>query len=177
MATLENLQAAFNGESNAHAKYTAFAQKADQEGFAGAAALFRAAAAAEKLHAANHAKEIKKLGGTPQAKIELPALGTTAENLKVAIAGETYERDVMYPQFIAAAQAEKQKGAVRTFEWALKAEAEHARLYSEAQAHLQAWRSPRTFVVCPACGYTVEELTQDQCPVCGMPKARFLPVA
>ena len=64
--TLDNLMAAYNGESNAKAKYTEFAKKADQEGFAGVAALFRAAAKAEETHATRHGEVIKKLGGTPR---------------------------------------------------------------------------------------------------------------
>ena len=67
--TLDNLQAGFNGESNAHARYLAFAEKAGQEGYGEVASLFRAAAKAEEVHAANHAGVIKTLGGTPQAKI------------------------------------------------------------------------------------------------------------
>ena len=70
--TLDNLMAAYNGESNAKAKYMEFAKKADQEGFAGAAALFRAAAKAEETHATRHAEVIKTLGGTPKAEITLP---------------------------------------------------------------------------------------------------------
>ena len=61
--TLENLPAAFQGESNAAAKYTAFAIKADADGWRGAASLFRAAARAEQIHAINHARGIKQLGG------------------------------------------------------------------------------------------------------------------
>src|ERR1039458_7607719 len=93
--TLQNLETAFNGESNAHARYLAFAEKADQEGYFQIAGLFRAAARAEEIHARNHEVEIKRLGGTAQAKIEKPDVKTTKENLQAAIKGETYERDVM----------------------------------------------------------------------------------
>ena len=103
--TLDNLMAAFNGESNAQAKYLEFAKKADQEGFAGAAALFRAAAKAEETHARTHGEVIAKLGGAPKADIKLPEIKTTADNLKAALEGETYERDKMYPEFIAEARA------------------------------------------------------------------------
>jgi len=112
-ATLDNLIAAFNGESNAHAKYVAFAERADAEGHAGVAALFRAAARAEEVHAGNHAEVIRSLGGTPEATIELPEIGTTVENLQAAIEGESYERDTMYPEFIAAARRGRQIEAVR----------------------------------------------------------------
>src|SRR5512135_398155 len=98
--TLKNLQTAFNGESNAAAKYAEFARQADKEGYGRVASLFRAASRAEQIHAANHAKVLEKLAAKPVAKIEPVHVGTTAENLRVAIAGEEYERDVMYPDFI-----------------------------------------------------------------------------
>jgi rubrerythrin len=98
--TLENLQAAYNGESNAHAKYTLFAKKADAEGYCQVASLFRAAARAEQIHAQNHARVIRKLGAEPVATIEAHPVKSTRENLQTAIAGETYERDTMYPAFI-----------------------------------------------------------------------------
>ncbi len=175
--TLENLMAAYNGESNAHAKYVEFAKKADQEGFAGAAALFRAAAQAEQIHAANHAEVIKTLGGTPKAEIKLPAIGSTAENLKAAIEGETYERDTMYPAFIKEAQAVANKEALRTFRFAASAEGEHAKLYTEASTALASWKTGKTFYVCPVCGKTVTTVGFDKCPVCFTEKGKFKAVA
>ena len=103
-STLDNLQAAFNGESNANAKYLAFSKKAAEEGYGQVASLFKAAARAEEIHAANHAVVIKKLGGVPKADVKTPEVKTTSENLKVAISGETYERDTMYPEFLAKAR-------------------------------------------------------------------------
>ncbi len=171
--TPANLQAAFTGESNAHARYLAFAKKADEEGYARAASLFRAAARAEQIHAANHAAVIRKLGSTPEARIETPVVKSTRENLQAAIAGETYERDVMYPAFIKEAQAEKNSAALRTFEYALEAETEHARLYAEALNNLEQLRQKKTYFVCAVCGYTCEQLDFDRCPVCNHPKEKF----
>ncbi len=171
--TPANLQAAFNGESNAHARYLAFAKKADEEGYARAASLFRAAARAEEIHAANHAAVIRKLGLLPEAKIETPVVKSTRDNLQAAIAGETYERDVMYPTFIKEAQAEKHSPAIRTFEFALEAETEHARLYTEALHNLEQMRQRKTYFVCAVCGYTCEELDFNRCPVCNHPKEKF----
>ena len=130
--TMTNLQAAFNGESNAHARYLAFANKADTEGYAGVASLFRAAARAEEIHAGNHAAVIKKFGGVPEAKLEDPVVKSTRENLEAAIKGETYERDKMYPAFIGQARTEANAEAMRTFTFAQAAEVEHAKLYTEA---------------------------------------------
>ncbi len=175
--TLDNLMTAFNGESNAHAKYLEFAKKADQEGYAGAAALFRAAATAEQTHATRHSEVIKKLGGTPKAEIKLPEIKGTADNLKAALEGETYERDKMYPEFIAEAKAAANKDAVRAFNFAISAEGEHAKLYAEAGANLQAWKAAKTFYVCPECGKTVPAVGFAKCPVCFTPGEKFTKVA
>jgi rubrerythrin len=175
--TLDNLQAAFNGESNANAKYLEFAKKADQEGYAGAASLFRAAAKAEEFHARNHGDVIKKMGATPKAEIKLPAIKTTAENLKAAIEGETYERDKMYPEFIAEAKAAGEKDAVKSFNFAVTAEGQHAKFYAEAAANLTAWKAAKKFAVCPVCGNTVTVVDFSKCPVCFTPGEKFVPVA
>lgn len=174
--TLDNLMAAFNGESNAHAKYLEFAKKADQEGFAGTAALFRAAAKAEETHARTHGEVITKLGGTPKAEIKLPEIKTTADNLKAALEGETYERDKMYPEFIAEARTAGNKDAVRAFNFAIAAEGEHAKLYAEASANLQAWKAAKAFYVCPVCGKTVVAVDFSKCPVCFTPGEKFVKV-
>ena len=172
-ATLKNLQAAYNGESNAHARYVVFAVKADEEGYAGVASLFRAAARAEKIHADNHAAVIRKMGAEPQAKIEAGPVRSTRENLMAAIEGETYERDVMYPEFLKAAQQEKNTGAIRTFNFALEAETEHARLFADALAELPSRRGCTKYLVCAVCGFTAEKLDGTRCPVCNNPREKF----
>jgi rubrerythrin len=172
-STLANLQAAYHGESNAHAKYLAFAAKADQEGYGRVASLFRAAARAEDIHANNHAAVIRKLGAAPECKIDPTVVKSTAENLKVAIEGEIYERDVMYPAFIKVAQEEKNSAALRTFRFALEAETEHARLYTAALNSLAQRKPAAKFYVCEVCGYTVEKLEFERCPVCHHPKEKF----
>ena len=175
--TLDNLMAAFNGESNANAKYLEYAKKADAEGYAGVAGLFRAAAKAEATHAATHAAVIKKLGGTPKADIKLPEIKSTADNLKAALEGESYERDKMYPEFIAEAKASANKDALRAFNFAVAAEGEHAKFYADAGANLQAWKTAKTFYVCPECGKTVVAPVADKCPVCFTPGDKFVKVS
>ena len=135
-STLQNLQTAFNGESNAHARYLAFAKKAETEGYGEVASLFRAAARAEEIHANNHAVVIKKLGGKPEAKIETPDVKTTRENLEAAIKGESYERDTMYPEFLKQARQVRNTEAIQTFNFSKTAEAEHAKLYTTALKNL-----------------------------------------
>lgn len=171
--TPKNLITAFQGESNASAKYAEFALQADKDGYGRVASLFRAASRAEQIHAANHKRVIEKLGAKVEPKIEAIHVGTTAENLKVAIAGEEYERDVMYPEFIQEAEAQQNTAAIRTFQWALEAEAEHARMYSDALKNLNTQRTRTVFYVCAACGYTTDDADLMRCPVCNAPKEKF----
>lgn len=178
-ATVANLQTAFNGESNAHARYLAFAKKADMEGYGEIASLFRAAAKAEEIHANNHAVVIKKLGGKPEAKIETSDVKTTRENLEAAIKGETYERDTMYPQFLKQAREVRNTDAIQTFNYAKTAEAEHAKLYSAALKNLDKSKGTKAknFYVCDVCGYTVEKIDFAKCPSCFSPKEKYQTVS
>jgi rubrerythrin len=177
---LANLLDAFNGESNAHARYLSFAAKADAEGWHGIASLFCAAAYAEHIHAANHARIIKQQGGTPSAEIHRTENRSTLENLRLALSGEQFEISTMYPEFIKVAEAARNKAAVRTFTWALEAEKTHARLFAKAIALFESGKkdswagTERTFYVCPACGYTSEsENEHERCPVCKMSWDKF----
>ena len=177
-STLANLQEAYNGESNAHARYLAFATKADEEGYTKVASIFRAAARAESIHAANHAAVIRELGAEPTAVIEAPVVKGTADNLRAAIAGESYERDTMYPDFIEAAKAERQTDAVRTFNFAKEAEAGHAVLYSKALDNLDAMTGGTIeLAVCPVCGRTVTKVEGEKCPVCFTPTEKYITVS
>lgn len=139
MTTQENLATAFAGESQANRKYLAFAEAAEKEGFANIARLFRATAAAETIHAL---AEFKAMGG----------VGTTAENLKAAQGGETYEFTEMYPPFLEQAKAEGNNTAARIFNFANEAEKVHARLYEEALANLGN-EPDQDYYLCPICGY------------------------
>ena len=177
---LANLLDAFNGESNAHARYLAFAAKADAEGWHGIASLFCAAAYAEHIHAGNHARVIKQLGGTPHADVHRAESRSTLDNLQVALGGERFEIETMYPEFIRAADAAQNKAATRTFTFALEAEKTHARLFAEAIALIESgekdsWATKeRVFHVCPVCGYTSESANEHEtCPVCNMNWDKF----
>ncbi len=177
--TLENMQAAFNGESNAHARYVAFAVQADKEGYGEVASLFRAAARAEEIHAANHAAVIKEMGATPNAKIDAPEVKSTRDNLEAAIKGETYEKDTMYPAFLKQARTDREKAAIKSLNFAQAAEIEHARLYSAALSGLEKLKNTKaiTFYVCPKCGFTARDLSFAKCPSCFTPKEQFEKVA
>ena len=90
--TIENLKAAITGESTASATYAAYAAKAAQEGQPLIQKLFEAASKAESVHAANHNKVLEKLGATMEPIDIQIHVGTTAENLKAAIAGHPLKR-------------------------------------------------------------------------------------
>lgn len=172
--TLENLQAAFNGESNAKARYEAFAVKADAEGYKSVASLYRAASKSEGIHAAKHAEVIRKLGAEPKATIEKPDVKSTKENLEASIKGETYEKEKMYPSFIKKAEADKNKDAVQSFKGAMAAEVEHEKFYSQALKELDSWKDAgREFLVCQVCGFTTADKNFKQCPVCSNPRSKF----
>ena len=176
---LEHLQEAFNGESNAKARYEAFAKKAETDGYGSVASLFRAAARAEGIHAANHAVVIRKLGAEPAATVKTPDVKATADNLKAAVEGESYERDKMYPLFIKDARAAGDADAVRTFNFALSAEGEHAKLYAEASDRLPSLKGAKagTYYVCTVCGFTTTQLDFTKCPACSSPKEKYVTVS
>lgn len=155
MKTNENYAVAFAGESQANRKYSFFAEQAEKEGFTYAARLFRATAEAETIHARLH---LKGKGG----------VGTTAENLKEAISGETYETKDMYPPMVEEAKAEGNDTAVRNFTYAKEAEAVHARLYSEALASLGKEPEGEAYYLCPVCGYIHKGTSEpaEDCPIC-----------
>ena len=174
--TLENLQTAYNGESNAKAKYDAYAAKAETEGYLGVAGLFRAASLSESIHAAKHAKAITALGGVPKADVKTPEGKTTPENLKDAIKGETYESKKMYPAFQKQAEADKNMQAMYSFKGALAAEKMHLTYFSKALANLKDWKAKKKFLVCQVCGYTTMDMTIKVCPVCSSPRDKFTEV-
>jgi len=157
--TENNLLAAFAGESQANRKYLAFAKQADKDGYPQVARLFRAAAAAETVHAHAHLRALK-------------GIGSTTENLQAAIAGETHEFEVMYPGMIAAAEAEGHKAALRSFTYANEVEKTHAALYRQALEHL-AEQAEYDYYVCSVCGHTHEREAPEQCPVCGAKRGAF----
>jgi rubrerythrin len=158
--TLDDLKSAFAGESQANQKYTAFAKKADEEGFPQIACLFRAAAHAETVHALNH---LRALG-------EVKA---TSENIKAAIAGENYEVVSMYPKFISDAESKGEKKALVSFRWAYEVEKVHEALYKKALETIGQSSETFDYYVCPICGYTHERSAPDKCPVCGTPGSKF----
>jgi rubrerythrin len=157
----QSLWEAFAGESQANRKYLAYADKADAEDYPQVARMFRAAAAAETVHAHNH---LRALG----------AVRSTEENLKDAISGETHEFKTMYPEMIEHAKAEGNSKALRSFEFANRVEKTHAQLYEGLLATLESEQANYPYYVCPVCGHTVGEAAPDICPVCGTAGDKFM---
>lgn len=162
MATIENAQEAYAGESQANRKYLAFSEKAAEEGFKNVAILFKAASEAEAIHA----KKLLKV---------LAVIGPTAKNLEASVEGETHEFESMYPGFVKEAEAEKRTDAVLAFTYAMKAEEVHAGLYKKALAAIKAGGDlPRQAVfLCPVCGNIELGKAPEKCPICGVLGRQF----
>jgi rubrerythrin len=160
--TETNLQAAFAGESQAHMKYLNFADKAEKEGLPNVARVFQAASFSEQIHASNHLRTLEGIQGT-------------IANLDGAFGGETFEIEHMYPDYMAVAEKQGEKKALRSMNAALEAEKVHAKLYSAAKQSVAAGKDVATvdIWVCTACGFTMEGEPPEACPVCKAPKSKF----
>jgi len=145
--TQDNLKEAFAGESQANQKYRAFAKKAEQEGLPNI--------------------ELRALDG----------IGSTTENLQVAIDGETYEYTEMYPPMLEQAEADAHK-AKRIFAYAVKSEQVHARLYKLALEAVQRGEdlAETKFYLCPICGQIEFGSPPEPCPICGAKSSKFIQV-
>ena len=161
----KNLMAAFAGESQANRKYLAYAKQADKDGLPQIGRVFRAAAAAETVHAHAH---FHTVGGVK----------SNIENVKDAIAGEHYEFTTMYPEFLEEAKKEGNKRAERSFDLANKVEKVHHKLYSKALEATEAGKDLTAvkMFVCNVCGYTVEGEAPEVCPICGAVHDKFFEV-
>jgi rubrerythrin len=154
--TEKNLKDAFAGESQAHMKYLAFADKAEKEGKPNVARLFTAIAYAERVHATNHLKVLK-------------GLGTTEQNLQSAQNGEHFEVEEMYPAYHDEAEKQGEKEAALSTHYALEAEKIHEQMYKNAKKTVAQGADIELgdVMICPICGYTVEGEAPDFCPICG----------
>ncbi len=176
---VDDLKAAFTGETTASAKYAAYAEKAKAEGLQKIALLFEAASKAENIHAGNHKAALEQLGeGAPDVKPKYD-VKSTKENLKDAIAGETYESTTMYPGFLEDGNAAKVTIAVISFNYAYKTELKHKALYEAALAALESNKvetMASMYQVCTTCGNTYENQGPARCGICMTSKDRFITV-
>jgi rubrerythrin len=160
--SMKNLKEAFAGESQANRRYTAFSQKASDDGFSNVARMFRAIAESETIHAINH---LKALG---QVK-------STVENIEEAWKGEKDEYTSMYPMFMDQAKRDSNSDALSSFFWANEAEKVHGDFYERALKAVQSGQDVQVgeLYICLKCGFTVESDVPDKCPVCGAGKEMF----
>lgn len=174
--TSDFLHSAYGGESLAHMRYLTWATIAEKEGFKNIAKLFEAIAYAERVHANNHFKVID--GETTDATVTAGGVfgtGKTVDNLQGAINGELHEVEQMYPIYLNAAQYQEEKGAQRSFHYALEAEKIHADLFQQAQDCAKEGKDIEltNVYICPICGHTILDEAPDQCPVCGLKKEAY----
>lgn len=161
--TEQNLREAFAGESQAYMRYLIFSERAEKEKKPNLARLFKAISFAEQVHATNHYRVLGEINDS-------------IKNLQVAINGETYEVEDMYPAFKAVAQLQNEQSAVRTTNYALEAEKIHKDMYTQAKLSVEQGKDIqiKDLYICDLCGYTVEGDVPDICPICGAKKDRFI---
>jgi len=161
--TEDNLKSAFAGESQAHIRYLAFADKAQQDNLPNVARLFRASSYSEQVHATNHLRT-------------LDGIAKTVDNLSAAMGGENFEVSEMYDAYKAVAERQGEKGALFSFNAAMKAEEVHAVLYKKAKEAVTKGQDLEAtpIHVCSVCGFTVEGGAPDKCPVCGSAKDKSI---
>lgn len=160
--TDENFYKAYVGEAKASIRLLGYAEKADKEEYPQVAKLFRAIAAAERVHAIKHLRQMK-------------VIRSTEENLEVSFESETSISEDIYPGLIEQAIEDGNKAAEIGFSQARDAEAVHAGLYKKSIGHMVA-EEETTYYVCAVCGFVVDAVVPDECPVCGAPKEKFFAV-
>lgn len=173
-----NLLTAFAGESQARNRYTYFASQAKKEGFVQIGAIFQETADQEKEHAKRLFKFLE--GGDVEITAAFPAgvIGTTAENLKAAAAGENHEWGTMYPDFAEIAREEGFGAIAKVFESIAVAEKHHESRFLGFLANIEAGtvfkKGSAVTWACRNCGYTHEgEEAPEKCPACAHPQAHF----
>ena len=184
--TIENLVKAFIGESQARNRYTFYAKIAKKEGFEQIAGVFLVTAENEKEHASNLFKlinELKKKSSERLDEIKVEAvapavLGSTAENLKAAIAGENYEHTKMYPEFADVAESEGFPEIAGRLRAIAKAEEHHEKRYKKLLKEVEAGtffkKEEGVWWVCRECGYIhFGKEPPEKCPSCDHPRSYF----
>lgn len=176
--TVANLVAAYSGECNAMTRYAAFAKKADDEGYAGVASLFRAIAKSEEIHSKNFSDVIRKLGGTPVADIAKFETKSNRENIESSQKAELNEKDNIYPMYQKDAQTEVLTDAVKAYTFAISSESEHSSLFQAALDKMESQKESKVeYLVCPICGWTTNGSNPvERCPVCMAARNKFIQV-
>ena len=184
--TLENLAKAFIGESQARNRYTFYAKIAKKEGFEQIAEIFLITAENEKEHASNLftlINELKKKSKEKLDEMKVEALaptvlGSTADNLKAAIAGENYENTKMYPDFAEVAKKDGFPKIAEKLRAIAKAEGHHEERYKNLLKEIKAGtffqKEKDVWWVCRECGYVhFGKKPPEKCPSCDHSKSYF----
>jgi len=174
--TVHHLQNAFSGESQAHMRYLSYAERAEKEGFPNVGRLLRAIAWAEQIHALNHFNVLRDQKGAASSLAHAGfGVGSTLENLDIAIEGEEFEVDEMYPAYKAVAALQGESRAERSFDWAGKAEQTHAGLFQQAKAAVESGQDfdIGPVQVCSVCGHTIAGDAPRRCPICGAKQEKY----
>ena len=172
-ATIENLKLAYSSEVKHASWYDTFAKQAQKENLVEVAALFRALAQSEKVHADNMANLLKAKGVEPVApKVEAPPAGKTKQYLKLSSSSEGVETESMYPAFIQKAELEQDSIAAQLFKQTLGADARHDRLLKRAM-DVETNISHLPYMMCPKCGYIKGPEKDEDCRVCKAKKETF----
>jgi rubrerythrin len=160
MDTKSALHMAYTGEAKAALRLKVYAEKADNEGYAQMAKLFRVIAFSEELHGSRALKLLREVK-------------STEENLAASFETETHVADVAYDEFVKQAEAEGNRAAVLHFSQSRDVEEIHAKLYKEAMNHFMEERET-IYYVCKVCGYVADGVLPDDCPVCSAKKEQFV---
>jgi len=183
--TLNNLVKAFIGESQARNRYTFYAKVAKKEGFEQIAEIFLITAKNEKEHAKRlfeHIQELKEklnIDSDIQVAATMPTTyGTTAENLKAAIAGENYEHTKMYPEFADVAEKEGLQEIAKRLRAIAVAEKHHEERYKKLLEEVEKGtvfkKDREVYWVCRECGYVhYGKEPPEKCPSCDHPRSFY----
>ncbi|MET3616507.1 rubrerythrin [Peptoniphilus olsenii] len=175
--TSDNLRSAFGGESQAHMRYLIWGDVAEKEGFPNVKRLFTATSDAERIHATLHFNALRDVDGDfPVVSMAGFGIKETSENLVGAKNGEIFESTQMYPAYIAVAEMQEEKEAVRAMKYATAAEEVHAKRYQEAKDFVDQGKDldVEKILLCPICGYITFDDTEEACPICGCKKDKFV---
>lgn len=165
------LQRSLVREREAVARYELFAWKAEEEGFRGAAALFRAQAQAERTHAQRFAALLSEHDAAiPADEAFTPNVGSTRDNLATAAAAERAEQNDTYREAVQTCDLHRRADVAKIFDQTRDTEVEHANLCTTAARDLESMKDPKTFYVCGKCGYTTD-VKLPFCPACQVKEA------
>lgn len=174
--TQANLRSAYGGESQARNRYDIWGVHAGKEGFKNVERLFHCTADAEKVHAGLHFEALKDVKGDfLVASMAGFGIGNTSENLAGARGGEIFEYTEMYPSYIAVAEMQDEKEAVRAMKFAIEAEKIHAELFGKAKEAVDMGKDldAEKILLCPFCGFVTITGEEETCPICGAKASTF----